>query len=156
MSHLPFADPNVAAATLSNLAIYKATVTLTGGAATPYNVVLGTTEAHMGQFVPVQVWFHVESNSGLNTLTFTASVGHNAAAYDNVCASAPYGSAATVDTQLRQYKAVLMGMRVATGKYNCATPANTATPLYLRVSASPASTIVGTVFVVGFYTGARP
>ena len=155
-----FVDANAAAATLSNLVVYKQQVTLAPAAVTPYITSLFATEADRGQFVPLDVWFHVDDNSGVNTLTFTCSVGHTGsgggATYDNVCASAVRGSAATAALQLRQYKAVRFAMRIDSTYYACATTANVVQNVYVRVTANPASQIIGTFFVIGYYTGMRP
>ena len=160
MSHLAFIDQAAAASTLSNMVIYKKQVTLDPAAVTPYVTSLLITEADRGQFVPVDVWFHVDDNSGLDTLTFTCSVGHTGSGggvtYDNVCASAIRGSAATAALQLRQYKAVRFAMRIDSTYYACATTNNAQQNVYVRVTANPAAQIIGTFFVIGYYTGMRP
>ncbi len=153
MSYLPFSDQNAASSTLSNLTVYKQQIVIpTSGA--PLNYLLFTTESNMGQFTPTAVWFHVDDNSGVATLTFTCSIGHNGpATYDNICASAVRGSA-TLALQLQQFKAVNFATRIATSYYaGYATPANVATGVYARVTATPASQITGTFFVGGYYTG---
>lgn len=155
MSYLPFADQNVAAATLSNLVVYKASASFVPGAV-PVNTLLFTTAANMGQFVPLEVWFHVDDNSANNAVTVTCSVGHNGpATYDNICASAIRGSGATVALQLRQYKAVVFPTRIASTYYQTATPANVATGVYVRMTGAPGTLVTGTFFVVGYYTGMR-
>lgn len=159
MSHLAFVDANSAASTLSNLVVFKKQVTLTSTATVPYTISLLITEANRGQFVPFDVWFHVDDNSGIDTLTFTCSIGHTGsggtANYDNVCASDVRGSS-TVAVQLRQYKAVRFPVRIDSTYYGIATLNNTVQNVYLRVTANPASQIIGTFFIMGYYTGMRP
>lgn len=162
MSFIPFVDQNVAAATLSNSVVYKKQVTLPASGVVTVDYPLFTTEANMGQFVASEVWAHIDNNSGVNTLTFTASIGHTAAPYDTVCASAVRGSA-TLALQYQQYKAVVLATRLASGYYAPAppavsygTPANVATTVNLRVTSHPASQMIITFFVIGYYTGMRP
>lgn len=157
MSHLPFSDPNVAASTLSNFVIYKKNVSISALA----DLLLFTTEENMGQFVATQVWVHINDNAGSDTRTFTATVGHNASTYDNIATSGTtsvFGGAAATDYNVKNNKAVLMPGRIASSYYNTATPANVATPVYMKITSavSPAATITATVYVVGFYTGMRP
>lgn len=156
MSHIPFADPNVAAATMSNLVLYSQDVTISGTG----TILLFNADGDRGQFVPLEVWFHVTGNSGSDQRQFSASIGHIAALYENICQNAVRGTTTTTAAlQLRVNKAVKFTTRIATTYFaNYATPATPglSTPVYLNVTVAPSAAISGTFFVVGYYTGMRP
>ena len=157
MSYIPFTDLNVAASTLTNLAIYKKQVTIPSVGTPPLNIPLVDTEAYLGSFVPLQVFFHVEDNGGNNQLQFTCSIGtYNSGTFDNICASAVRGTTTTTAAlQLRQYKAVVFPVRAASSYYNQAFPRYFGGQIILRLTAYPAASIVGTFCIVGYYTEVR-
>lgn len=152
MSYLAFVDQNAAAATLSNMVVYKQQVVIptSGPASTDFPIF--TTESSMGRFVPLEVWFHIDANSGVNTLTFTSSVGFDANR-TNICSSTSRGGT-TLANQLQQYRALKFATTFASNYSNCV--ASGSTTVYLRVTAYPSSTLTGTVFILGYYTGMRP
>lgn len=159
MSHIPFASPDVAAATMSNLALYSTDVIISGVGTS----LLFTPDPRNGQFVVLEVWFHVTDNSANDQRQFTASIGHGGGSLDNICASAVRGTTTTTAAlQLRVKKAVKFDTRIASTYYvGYAVPGNpgapgVATPVYLNVTVAPSAAISGTFFVVGYHTGMRP
>lgn len=155
MSFIPFGDQNVSAGTMSNVVIYKKQVTVLTTAGTT-NYLLFTTDAAMGLFCPTEVIFHVDDNGGNDQRQFTASIGFVGSAYTDICPSANRGTTTTTAAlQLRNNKAVVFGVQNDTTYFAQATPSNTATAVYLQVTVPPAGQVIGTFFIIGYYTGMR-
>lgn len=157
MSFLPFIGKDAAAATMSNLVLYKKQVVITTTAGTS-NYVIYDTEGWYGRFVPLEVWFHVDDNGGNDQRQFTASIGYGLAPAA-ICPSAVRGTTGTTAAlQLRVNKAVRFPTNIAT-TYATGYASNEGAvtqPVYLQVTVPPAGQITGTFFVVGYYTGMRP
>lgn len=170
MAFLPCKMPS-GVDTFSNFAAYKTSgINLDVPAVIP----LLTTDNNMGSFVVTEVVLHLDSVVGGNQRIFVASIGWTPTLYEDIAELQQKGSSSSGSANnglwLRTNKFERFNLRYfytygppsssptaqsyATGY---ATPANTATTIYLNLdftNLDPGST--GTIVVVGYYSGMRP